>query len=68
LFDQDGTLPAWQYRPYFRFMETDDDQITIRANGSKKYGLNLPDQVLRMIYYGNAARVPPAAGLLARFC
>ena len=40
-------------------METDDDQITIRANEPKLYGLNLPDNVLRKIYYGNAARLMP---------
>jgi predicted TIM-barrel fold metal-dependent hydrolase len=59
LFGQDGALPAWQYRQYFRFLETDDDQITIRPNEPKLYGLNLPDEVLRKIYYGNAARLMP---------
>jgi len=59
LFGQDGALPVSQYRQYFRFMETDDDQITIRANEPKIYGLNLPDDVLRKIYYGNAARLMP---------
>ena len=59
LFGQDSALPAWQYRQYFRFMETDDDQITVRANEPKIYGLNLPKDVLRKIYYGNAARLMP---------
>ena len=59
LFGQDGALPVYQYRQYFRFLETDDDQITIRANEPKIYGLNLPDDVLRKIYYANAARLMP---------
>lgn len=59
LFGQDGAINAWQYRQYFRFMETDDDQITIRAHEPKIFGLNLPDQVLKKIYYGNAARLMP---------
>lgn len=59
LFGQDGALNAWQYRQYFRFMETDDDQIAIRFWEPKLYGLNLPDEVLKKIYYGNAARLFP---------
>ena len=59
LFGQDGVLTPWQYRQYFRFLETDDDQITIRANEPRIYGLNLPDEVLRKTYYGNAARLMP---------
>ncbi|HJN08810.1 MAG TPA: amidohydrolase family protein [Pirellulaceae bacterium] len=59
LFGQDGALTVQQYRRYFRFLETDDDQITIRSNEPKIYGLNLPDDVLRKIYYGNAARLMP---------
>ena len=59
LFGQDGALPISQYRQYFRFLETADDQITIRPNEPKLYGLNLPDEVLRKIYYGNAVRLMP---------
>lgn len=59
LFGQDGAINAWQYRQYFRLMETDDDRITIGAHEPKLYGLNLPDDVLKKIYYGNAARLMP---------
>ncbi len=59
LFGQDGALPISQYRQYFRFLETADDQIMIRPNEPKIYGLNLPDDVLRQMYYGNAARLMP---------
>jgi len=31
----------------------------IRPNEPKIYGLNLPDDVLRKMYYGNAARLMP---------
>ncbi len=59
LFGQDGALPAHQYRQYFRFLETADDQIMIRLNEPKLTALNLPSKVVRKIYYGNAARLLP---------
>ena len=59
LFGQDGTKTADAYRLHFRFLETDDDLIILSPNRPPVYGLNLPDEVLRKIYYGNAAKLMP---------
>jgi predicted TIM-barrel fold metal-dependent hydrolase len=51
------------YRIYYRFLETDDeyfnyDTSEIPDTGRWRiYGLNLPDEILRKIYYKNAQRV-----------
>ncbi len=56
---------AWavdEYRVYFRTFETDDeffDYYRKRHAHWKLYGMNLPDDVLRHIYYRNALRVIP---------
>jgi predicted TIM-barrel fold metal-dependent hydrolase len=53
---------AW-YAPYFRFLETDDEYFNYGADpipGQGRwyiYGLNLLDEVLRKVYWGNAARI-----------
>jgi predicted TIM-barrel fold metal-dependent hydrolase len=51
------------YRIYYRFLETDDEYFNygtteIPSQGRwNVYGLNLPDEVLKKIYYTNARRV-----------
>ncbi len=56
---------AWdvdEYRVYFRTLETADeyfDYYRKRHAHWKLYGLDLPDDVLRHIYYQNALRVIP---------
>ncbi len=56
---------AWElteYHVYFRTLETADeyfDYYRRRHAFWKLYGLDLPDEVLRKVYYGNALRVIP---------
>ena len=51
------------YRIYFRFLETEDEYFdyapaNVPPQGRWRiYGINLPDQVLRKVYNGNAARL-----------
>lgn len=59
LFGQDGTKTVDGYRKHFRFLETDDDLIIFSKNRPPVYGLTLPDEVLRKVYYGNAAKLMP---------
>ncbi len=59
LFGQDGTKSVDEYRKHFRFLETDDDLIIFSRNRPPVYGLNLPDEVLRKVYYSNAAKLMP---------
>ena len=47
------------YRNHFRLLETDDDHIVFSSNRPPIYGLKLPDEVLRKVYYANAARLMP---------
>jgi predicted TIM-barrel fold metal-dependent hydrolase len=61
LFGKDSWNPE-EYPVYFRVLETDDDYFDYyrrRHAFWKIYGLDLPDEVLRKIYYGNALRVVP---------
>jgi len=51
-----------EFNVYFRVLETADeyfDYYRKRHAFWKMYGLDLPDDVLRAIYYGNAARLIP---------
>lgn len=59
LFGQDGVQTLETYRNHFRFLETDDDLISFSSRRPPVYGLNLPDEVLRKVYYGNAAKLMP---------
>jgi predicted TIM-barrel fold metal-dependent hydrolase len=59
LFGQDGVQTLETYRNHFRFLETDDDLINFSSRRPPVYGLNLPDEVLRKVYYGNAAKLMP---------
>ncbi len=51
-----------EYRVYFRVLETEDDYFDYyrkRHAHWKIYGVGLPDDVLRAIYYENALRIIP---------
>jgi predicted TIM-barrel fold metal-dependent hydrolase len=59
MFGKDSWAPA-EYHVYFRALETADDYFDYyrrRHAFWKIYGLDLPDEVLRKLYYGNAMRV-----------
>ena len=61
LFGKDSWEPS-EYHVYFRTLETADeyfDYYRKRHAHWKMYGLDLPDEVLRKLYYGNALRVIP---------
>jgi predicted TIM-barrel fold metal-dependent hydrolase len=61
LFGKDAWA-ADEYLVYFRVLETDDeyfDYYRKRHAFWKMYGLALPDEVLKKIYYKNALRVIP---------
>jgi predicted TIM-barrel fold metal-dependent hydrolase len=61
MFGKDSWAPE-EYQVYFRALETDDDYFDYyrrRHAFWKIYGLDLPDEVLRKLYYGNALRVVP---------
>jgi uncharacterized protein len=61
MFGKDSWAPA-EYPPYFRVLETADDYFPYyrrRHAFWKLYGLDLPEEVLRKLYYGNALRVVP---------
>ena len=51
-----------EYYTYFRVLETDDeyfDYYRKRHGNWKMYGLNLPDTVLKKLYYKNALKLFP---------
>ncbi|HQV32455.1 MAG TPA: amidohydrolase family protein [Calditrichia bacterium] len=61
MFGKDSWNPE-EYHVYFRVLETRDDYIKYyrrRHAFWRLYGLDLPDAVLRKLYYGNALRVVP---------
>lgn len=61
MFGKDSYAPE-EYPYYFRVLETADDYFPYyrrRHAFWKLYGLDLPDEVLRKLYYGNALRVIP---------
>ncbi len=61
LFGKDSWAPA-EYHVYFRVLETADDYFDYyrrRHAFWKIYGLDLPDEVLRKVYYANALRIIP---------
>lgn len=65
LFGSDGPWPERRLRLYWRFLETDDEffpysEKPVPPQGLWNiYGMFLPDEVLRKIYYRNAARLIP---------
>ncbi len=61
LFGKDAWEPS-EYHVYFRTLETADeyfDYYRRRHAFWQLYGLELPDEVLRKLYYGNAIRLIP---------
>ncbi|MEM8929969.1 MAG: amidohydrolase, partial [Acidobacteriota bacterium] len=61
LFGKDTWRPS-EYPLYFRVLETDDDYIHYfrrRHAFWRLYGLDLPDDVLKKIYYKNALKLFP---------
>jgi predicted TIM-barrel fold metal-dependent hydrolase len=61
LFGKDSYEPT-EYLTYFRVLETADeyfDYYRRRHAFWKMYGLDLPDEVLKKIYYKNALRIIP---------
>lgn len=61
LFGKDTWVPS-EYPVYFRTLETDDEYFPYyrrRHAFWRLYGLELPDVVLRKLYYGNALRLFP---------
>jgi predicted TIM-barrel fold metal-dependent hydrolase len=61
MFGKDSWAPD-EYLVYFRVLETDDeyfDYYRKRHALWKMYGLALPDEVLKKLYYKNAIRVIP---------
>ena len=51
-----------EYPIYFRVLETSDEYFDYYDDNQafwKLYGLNLPDDVLKKLYYANALRVTP---------
>jgi predicted TIM-barrel fold metal-dependent hydrolase len=61
LFGKDSWNPE-EYHTYFRVLETADEYFPYyrrRHAFWRIYGLDLPDEVLRKVYYGNALRIVP---------
>lgn len=61
LFGKDTYRPH-EYHTYFRVLETDDeyfDYFRKRHAFWQMYGLNLPDEVLKKLYYKNALKIIP---------
>lgn len=62
----DGWTPERMYRSHFEFLETDNEYIEypladITKQGSwRVYGLDLPPEVLRKLYFENASRLIPS--------
>ena len=62
LFGKDITLSFTEYHVYFRVLETADeyfDYYRRRHAFWKMYGLALPDEVLKKLYFKNALRIIP---------
>ena len=58
LFGTDGAPTASQSRPYYQFLETQDECFRQRPEQwDYLYGIHLPDDVLEKVYYQNAARI-----------
>ena len=62
LFGKDTYAPT-EFPYYWRVLETQDEYFDYYRNYHafwKLYGMDLPDEVLRKVYYGNALRITPA--------
>jgi len=61
LFGKDSWVPS-EYSTYFRVLETTDEYFPYHKKYHafwRMYGLGLPDEVLKKVYYKNALRVIP---------
>ena len=61
MFGKDSWVPD-EYPTYFRVLETTDDYFPYHKRYHafwRMYGLNLPDDVLKKIYYKNALKIIP---------
>lgn len=62
LFGKDSWVPA-EYETYFRVLETEDEYFPYHKRYHafwRMYGLGLPDEVLKKIYYKNALSLIPS--------
>lgn len=65
LFATDGPRVAERLHYHWRFLETEDEYFPYAENEFppqgfwRIYGVKLPDEVLRQVYYENAARIIP---------
>ncbi|MFN8376750.1 MAG: amidohydrolase family protein, partial [Anaerolineae bacterium] len=63
LYGIDAGVSVESYRLYYRFLETDDEYFNYNIAPVPQqgrwyiYGLYLPDDVLKKVYYDNAARI-----------
>lgn len=63
LFGLDAPADPENYNPFFRFLETDDEYFPYSPGDAPPqgrwavYGIFLPDDVLRKVYYQNAERL-----------
>jgi len=68
LFATDGPWPETRLRAYWRFLETNDEAFDYSEKTPPPQGLwqihgvGLPDDVLKKIYYENAAHLIPGVG------
>ena len=61
LFGKDSWAPE-EYTTYFRVLETDDEYFPYHKKYHAfwaMYGIDLPDDILRKVYYKNALRIIP---------
>lgn len=54
-----GSMTRYHYRVYFRFLETQDEYFPFGGNLGRWriYGIFLPDEALKKIYYENAVKL-----------
>ena len=61
LFGKDSWVPS-EYATYFRVLETNDEYFPYHKKYHafwRMYGMGLPDEVLKKVYYKNALRIIP---------
>ncbi len=61
LFGKDSWVPS-EYATYFRVLETEDEYFPYHKKYHafwRMYGMGLPDDILRKVYYRNALRIIP---------
>ncbi len=61
LFGKDSWVPE-EYKTYFRVLETSDEYFPYHKKYNafwRMYGLGLPDEILKKVYYKNALRIIP---------